>query len=250
MVQISKKYNTDCSYQFKKFNIDTSKREFVRPWGYDLLYKFENIRTPEEAYIFGFFLSDGSISSDNYILKFHQKEREILEKIRDYICPKALINSDNKNHNLIICSKEIFTNLTKNFKVSSNKTYQDFNIPSIDPKLHSHFIRGYFDGDGSVYLDRGKYLRWNIASITKTILLEIQEILKKEGIEVRFSTEVRKGKNLNALGRYSTEYKNMHRIKISNKENLLKIYNYLYADATFYIKRKRNIFENNMATLS
>ena len=45
-------------------------------------------------------------------------------------------------------------------------------IPNIPKNLIRHFIRGYFDGDGTIFMDR-KYYKSNICSICENFLKEL-----------------------------------------------------------------------------
>ena len=48
---------------------------------------FNPINTPEAAYILGFYIADGCISNNKFILSLNERDKEILEKIRDYMSP-------------------------------------------------------------------------------------------------------------------------------------------------------------------
>ena len=103
-----------------------------------------------------------------------------------------------------------------------------------------HFIRGYFDGDGTVCCvkthckrvlangEEKKYevtnYNWNIISHNKEPLLIIKNALEKNyGI----SPNILEDKKGNFL------------IEINKKEDFFKMRDALYADAHFYLSRKR-----------
>lgn len=59
---------------------------------------------------------------------------------------------------------------------------ETFTYPAqIDSQYELDFIRGYFDGDGSVST-AGKAIRWQVCSYKKDILVSILDILEKHGI--------------------------------------------------------------------
>ena len=96
------------------------------------------------------------------------------------------------------------------------------NFDLIPKELRNHFIRGYFDGDGSInkyQRENKKYLEWEISFVSsKMFLNQILEELKKE-------------KNLYSCG-------NNFRVSFKAKNDIKYILNYLYKDATIYMDRK------------
>ena len=126
---------------------------------------FEVINTEEKAYWLGFIAADGCIvpprvgttSGACLKIRLHPKDREHLEK---FIL--AL------NSNLVIKDR-INTGFSEgqpciDLEINSIKMVRDLidkgivphkslilEPPKIDPKFNLHFIRGYFDGDGSIY---------------------------------------------------------------------------------------------------
>ena len=233
------KYKTDSYYQFKKFGFKVPVN-LRRKNKKKINYFFDKITNEQEAYIFGLFLSDGSISKN--IVKFSQKDVAILEKVRDYICPEATIN----NKNLYICSKECYDNLRSIYKIETDKSHQNFSIPNMEVHLKRHFIRGYFDGDGTIYKDgKNSALRFNICSITENILKDIQEVLNSHNIETTYNCENRSKKIFyNPQGAVIKNPANMYRVKVSKKESLKRLFEFLYQDSTIFLERKHSIFNN------
>jgi|SRR3989338_3552997 len=114
--------------------------------------------SPQMAYVLGFFAADGSMyinpRGSKYV-SFYSNDREILEKIKkalhaqQKIALKKRYNKDwNKSFILQIGSKEIFRDLT-NLGFMPNKEFR-LRLPGMPEDCLRHFIRGYFDGDGSV----------------------------------------------------------------------------------------------------
>lgn len=108
----------------------------------------------------------------------------------------------------------------------------------MDKNLLRHFIRGYFDGDGTVFYDR-QYLKSNICSISNTILEEIKNILTENEIESSINVEIREGKSLKLpQGTESTSCKNMYRLYVRKKESLEKFKKFMYKDSNVCLIRK------------
>jgi hypothetical protein len=87
----------------------------------------------------------------------------------------------------------------------------------LDEKLHSHFIRGMVDGDGSIS-QTNKEWKFNLAS-TKECLENIQEIFLKE-ISISFY-----------LDYISKTNNNTWTISSSGNEKVAKIFTWLYTDS-------------------
>ncbi|MBQ5475411.1 MAG: hypothetical protein IIT65_12140 [Lachnospiraceae bacterium] len=107
--------------------------------------------------------------------------------------------------------------------VTPNKSLTlDIKFDLIPKELIHHFIRGYFDGDGSInYYTRPPYWydEWELSFIsTEKVLLKIQEYL---GISRKlFSC----GKN--------------YRFCYKSKKDIEKVLKYMYDGATIYLERK------------
>jgi hypothetical protein len=127
---------------------------------------------PQMAYILGFLYSDGSlIYSPNcrgYYIFFSSVDRDIIEKIKKTLQSEHTIlirnppvNSNGKefigkkiSYILRIGSKELYYQLLT-FGLYQNKSLT-IKFPDIPDIFVPHFIRGYFDGDGCVHIEKQK----------------------------------------------------------------------------------------------
>ena len=94
--------------------------------------------------------------------------------------------------------------------------------PNIVSQFYIPYIRGYFDGDGSLY--QNKNGNWTVSiEGTKEMLLWINEVLNFEvsKLEQRKETE-----------------KNSYHIRAGGTLKPFNIVNQLYQDATIYLDRK------------
>lgn len=124
---------------------------------------FDKITTPNQAYVLGFLYADGSnnISKTTVSMSLQEEDFEILEKIRIELCnerPLEFIDYSSKHdfgytyknqYRLLIFSKRI-CGLLNDIGMVPNKSLKLTYPNVINKELHSHFIRGYFDGDGSI----------------------------------------------------------------------------------------------------
>jgi len=215
---------------------------------------FFNSWSQDMAYVLGIIYTDGNLQAPKPMdaakhdysrmarLSIGQKEPEMLIKVL------ALMNCNAKLHYkkrkyyknttagelyyISICDNEIYHDLTKLGLKPKKST--DLNFPAIPEGYMRHFIRGCWDGDGSVYLERKK--RRLVASYVSGSLVFIRGLaraLEKAGLPKRtIYATVRK-------------YKPSYYFKFTGSQ-CLKLYHYLYDDVppTQYLERKYNIFKN------
>lgn len=134
---------------------------------------FDILDTEEKAYWLGFIWADGCITNVkenklNYAFELGLSIKDI-EHLRKFCkfadIPETKIkvrknNGLNKDREYYLCRVQISSkhlwNTLNNYGCYPNKTTNEI-FPSIKifskPELITHFIRGFFDGDGWVYLD-------------------------------------------------------------------------------------------------
>lgn len=144
---------------------------------------FNKIDTLDKAYLLGWIGSDGHISNAGFTIKIHTKDIVILTYIKNIICTdvpifnKVFTYTDMSG--FTINSKQISKDLCLLFNISPGKKSNTINFPNIDQKYYYEFIRGYFDGDGTINSIRNKrgYPQSMITSDSPLMLLKIKEIL-------------------------------------------------------------------------
>ena len=207
---------------------------------------FSKIDTQDKAYWFGFLYADGSLTKSNSYdkepnrlqINISFKDIQLLEnfltdidseniKIETYQPNESTFGKNKMSritlNSIKICSDMLNNGFRKKSMLASNTVF-DY----IPKKLYRHFIRGYFDGDGSINID-GKIT----FSGTKDFLIKIDSILKENNIIKQ-----------SYLYTYSDHRKDKsHNLAISmvglHKENM---FNYMYKNATRYLERKYNRF--------
>ena len=132
---------------------------------------FENIDTQEKAYWLGFLYADGYIKITPsggctcVRLKLAIKDISHLEKFKHSLestHPIEIYETKNPYCQISIGSKKMVNDLI-NQGCTKNKGYK-IRFPNIKEELKSHFIRGYFDGDGSVCYRGGNRYRFTMTS--------------------------------------------------------------------------------------
>lgn len=216
----------------EKFNITRDRIEAKTVQGKDVLKNanyFYNIDTEEKAYWLGFIMADGNINEERFRLKIdlNIQDKEHLQKLANVFDKKTkefsrIDSRNNKKYYIVKCeiNNKYFVNGLLEQGVTSKKSYtlntDTFN--NVPNYLKRHFIRGYFDGDGST---DGR--RISFVSCSKDFLISIGNFINKE-LDISNYTLYEKDS-------YSV-------ISWYKKENVDKFKNYFYNNSTIYLQRK------------
>lgn len=200
--------------------------------------------SPQMAYTLGFIAADGNICHTGraHTLHIACDDLDVIEKIKIVIQYQGPIHLkprlNNKiSYSLRICDPIIFNDLEK-LGVTERKSLT-FTPPKIPKKLIRHFIRGYFDGDGTVYLRNFQY-RSKLAAKFYTASLQMAEYTHK--LMVKTLGDAYLGKILKYLAHQKTPY---YVISIGHKASV-KLFNYMYSDTNLYLDRKYKKFIEGM----
>ena len=138
------------------------------------------------AYIMGFFAADGNISKNGNRIQSQLsiKDKSQLEMIHNEIggCDVyEYLSNGYKSCGWHCYSAQIKKDLA-NYGIIPNKT-GTLKIPkNLNKEYWKDFIRGYFDGDGSIFKDNGG-IRLSITSANKEILEDINNYFKENNIK-------------------------------------------------------------------
>ncbi len=213
--------------------INRAKNTFVRKYHCDNNY-FNDIKTEHQAYWLGMIAADGCVMTKNrnvLSITLHDNDSNILPLFLNDLNSNYPIHYDKRDKccRVSIESKQIVNDLAI-YNVKPRKTFS-FRFPiKLNKKLYNHFIRGYFDGDGCVYISKAKQIEYSITS-NKEFLEELQNILMLE-------CDINKTK----LKKYKrTAIKTL--VYYGNKQ-AKRIYDYMYKDATIFFPRKKDKFDS------
>lgn len=200
--------------------------------------------SPEMTYVLGFIGADGNIchSGRAHTLHIACDDKDVIEKIKvvlKYEGPVHLKPRPNGkiSHSLRICDPIIFDDLN-NLGVTERKSLT-FTPPKIPEDLIRHFIRGYFDGDGSVSVRNHKYPSKLIALIY-TASLPLANYLHK--ILSSVLIHLYAGKIIMRLAHQKTPYYTIH---LGHKATV-KLFSYMYYKSDLYLERKYKKFLEGM----
>src|SRR5262249_48320028 len=106
-----------------------------------------------KAYLLGWIASDGSIRKGSITLAIHIDDAHTLSRLRDIVSKEILIKKK-KNHPIVyfdINSIRIQEMVCRALGIEPGKKDRTAGFPSLgSDELTWAFIRGYFDGDGSI----------------------------------------------------------------------------------------------------
>jgi hypothetical protein len=193
--------------------------------------EFESIDSEEKAYWLGFLYADGYVRSDKrgneLKLKLGVKDKEHLLKFKKIISNDDIpvVYEEYKNskcYKVSINSKKIVSDLIK--LGCTNKKSLTIEFPVIKNELKNHFIRGYFDGDGSISYSN-KQIVLNFVSGSSKFLLEISSIFNSIGC-----------KKANLVG----NNENYKYIQYNTLNDLTLLFRYLYSsNSNIFLNRKK-----------
>lgn len=228
---ISKQYKCDPSTIIRRLNrwqIPIRKIRYNSKYSLDYDF-FKSIDTEEKAYIIGLLLSDGHISKQNCIM-LTLKDKDVIEKYKIAIKSNAPITIDRYgNYQLNIKCKRMAEDL-REIGLNNRKSYNldfDLILKHIPSNLENHFVRGLFDGDGSIKIYHYDYVKNPQYHFGYTGLKSVVEYVSKYfGI----NTKLVKESDIT------------YTCVSSCKQTIKNIYKLLYKDATIYMDRKYKTF--------
>lgn len=192
-------------------------------------FYFNQIDTIEKAYWLGFLCADGCVHSNIYEVSMCSTDKEHVLKFKEAIGAvnhKVSIVKDTRFKNskpiyhFSIKDKQLHTDLIKLGCVPQKSLLLN-KIPNIPRDHTSHFIRGYFDGDGSLHYLKGTN-NYRISFVgTKDFLTDMQK-------ELQTNVSLQK----NAAGRAFV-------LQIAGRKQVERILKYLYKDSTEEIRLNR-----------
>jgi hypothetical protein len=216
---------------------------------------FDIIDTENKAYLLGLFYADGCNHSSEarFSISLQEKDKYIIEWIKKElnsshpIFKKTKLTPVSKEsrdyYGISFASKRMCARLTELGCFPQKSLKLKFPTEDQVPNyLIHHFIRGYFDGDGSVcyrYQD-GKHFKASCSFVgTMEFITKLKEILlNKADVKLLIAHRV---------GFYEEKYKNRNsnsfNTAISGSFQCEKMFNYLYKDAHIFFSRK---FDNFM----
>lgn len=202
---------------------------------------FETIDTEYKAYWLGFIYADGYITNteDKIGISLGIKDIEHLNKFKQHIeadnpikiyTQTSAYRPGTEYCRLQVSSTKLKHDLIDKGVVVKKTFITQYPFDKVPQHLQHHFIRGYFDGDGSLTKwtnDKGNTYQIKICG-TKEFL---EGLLKQIGKQ-----------NARLYERFPERNTNNYYISIGGDKQVYDIMSYIYKDATIYLERKYERF--------
>ncbi|MFM2010726.1 MAG: hypothetical protein RLZZ479_1117 [Bacteroidota bacterium] len=235
---LSEKYNI-CTWSIGNVLKNNNIKSRIRKHNCNENY-FEKIDSNTKAYWLGLLFADGYVRKRKQFNGKHNQGGVVgisLKNGDEYLLEKLIIDLES-TYKLTKQIKDEF--LSYKLEVNSSKMVDDLiNLgcvlnkslilrpPNLENKFIPHFIRGYFDGDGSI----GKYngrLKFSLLG-TNEVLSWILSYFINRGMNT--TPKISKKKNIYAL-------------QVNSKQDIELIENILYNSSNnYYLKRKKEKFK-------
>lgn len=257
IVKISQKYGINrktLTKYLKEQNIDIVQNRNGSEFNMDF---FDIIDTEEKAYWLGFMYADGYIGASEYSVGINLSIKDIdhLKKFNNALNYKKGLNisethqfgsSEHTNKNgdtlymvsTVIRNKQLWEGLNSKGCVPNKSLILTFPDESIfkDKKLVYDFIRGYFDGDGTL----GLYQHSKSRPVLEESLMFVGTKLFLEGVQKYLGS----GYLMQKTNCNEKTYRLGYSTAKANKAAEL-----MYKNATIYLNRKYDIYINKFAAL-
>lgn len=189
-------------------------------------------------YLLGLILTDGCISQQEgkqERMTLRTSDKQLAELLHPFICPdrklyanKPYKEEHNVSYGLVNTNENAIATL-KAYGIEADKTYT-VKYPSILKSHTHHFVRGLFDGDGSIFLNTVKGKEYKHISFT-TASIDFANGLKEELEYFGFNPTVTKD------SRKDTYYVKMYR-----QEEIKEFADWIYAGEHYCLERKKALF--------
>ena len=220
--------------------IKTTKGNHYRKYFHDIDF-FETIDTEEKAYWLGFMYADGYIvnnenryGEDDFGLSLAEDSIDSIEKFKKSIkATNPILYDDSKGIGqrqvkIVCCSQKTVDDLIDK-GVLKNKSLILKPPTKIPQELIRHFIRGFFDGDGSLIRYQNKNCAYIAFGINFTTTYEMA---------IWLQSIVQMGSVFPEKRREATWY-----FSFGGNQQVLKFCHYMYDNASIWMDKKYNRYK-------
>ena len=186
--------------------------------------------TPDFDYFIGLLATDGCITGNKIVLDFSEANKELLEYWNEFLGNRCNINCSihkifkTPQYRISFANPEI-KEFLGNYGIISNKTFS-LQLPYINWDV----LRGIIDGDGCIFdRNNGSTLAISITSGCKKFLEQVKSFYDSKDIISYLKESFR---NLNPT----------YDLYVYNSNDVLKIYENMYSNAHYFLKRKEKKF--------
>jgi hypothetical protein len=215
-------------YKILKDNNLTRDYEECRHPGLNSDY-FSKVDSDEKAYIVGFIFADGCIrkTRPGFTIAQHPDDLYILQQIQTLLGTTTKIQISKQPLAVLYVNNKKMRNDLIRLGCLPQKSLNG-GIPKIPKKFRYAFIRGVFDGDGSIYSRKKPHLRFVFD------ICGHHDVISWCHKELKLTTKI-------------TKHGNTVRLEVNSLKQFNQLYKYLYRKNCIHLKRKKLIFEQACA---
>lgn len=196
-------------------------------------------------YMLGLVITDGCISKQENKqerMTFRTSDKDLAEMLHPLICPERKLyenkplKEEHKISYALVNTNEAAIATLKSYGIKPAKSYT-IRMPRVPNKYMHHFLRGVIDGDGSVWVypveQNNKiyyYKRLSVTTASINFALELKVYLMYLG----FTPKIVKDSREDGVPKYY--------VQLNKKEEIKDLAEWLYADANYYLDRKKQVF--------
>lgn len=188
---------------------------------------FDIINTEEKAYWLGFLYADGYVSYNTYDIELtlQLSDKHHLEKFKTFLKWENNVKTDFYRCRIIFKNKYLHGKLCKLGCFPRKSLILEFPTKNQVPDyLLHHFIRGYIDGDGCIYIYKSRYKKYTSPALnilgTENFLNSLKNVMNWRDIKI-YKKKNQEARTLNYCGKYVVE-----------------MLDTLYKNSTIYLGRK------------
>jgi intein/homing endonuclease len=194
--------------------------------------KFINEINEEKCYLLGLLWADGYVRKNGNGISL-EIVTEDFNDLQNIFSEWGIYHRQRKNRKpqtqTVLNNSCIWNFLKENDYINKSLTSPNKILNIIPQKHHNHFWRGYFDGDGCIYINKCKYISFggsydqdwsNLINLLQSLNLKYY-LYKQQKEKSQYSS-----------------------IKICSKNNIKILGEYLYKNANIYLKRKYDKFNS------
>lgn len=255
LTDLSKIFNcslTTISDTFKKNGLQSRGNKDIYGNDYNKVHScndsfFEKIDSERKAYWLGYMFADGCNHEKDRAISFGQTEqyKDAVYQFKTDIKGTQTISIGKPRistfrdkeyltatfYRIMIRSKQLSEDLARH-GCTKNKTLTT-TFPDIPHELRRHFIRGYFDGDGSVTSPKTKNssIQFNMIGTFELLKVIQENIVENTELNATKISAARKGSPVGML-------------IYGGINNCRHFYDYIYEDSTVCLEKKKEKFES------
>ena len=192
----------------------------------------------ENAYIFGWIVSDGCLKKEgrnktSYAIRICSNDSDIITWLHNYLCVGNKIYKQGKSGFQIKYRNKESIEFMMECGLKERKSL-DMKFPNVPDTVFCDFVRGYFDGDGSIALSENRYNTYGQVSFTSgsvEFLTTLQDKLQSFNIESHLYKDNR-------------ETNESYYLRITKRAEIEKYFSLMYpTDGCIKLQRKYDKFK-------